>query len=223
MSIVEKIKKIKNEIPENVKLVAVSKTKSNQEIMEAYNGGHRVFGENRIQELTQKHEDLPKDIKWHMIGHLQSNKVKYIAGFIDLIHAVDSLKLLKEIQKQAEKQQRNISCLLQFCIAKEESKFGLSLNDAVAILESDDYQNLTHVRIAGVMGMGTFTYNKSQTQAEFRALKEIYTKLKAKYFAKDKHFKEISMGMSGDYKIAIDEGSTMLRLGSSIFGNKSAY
>ncbi|WP_321281372.1 YggS family pyridoxal phosphate-dependent enzyme [Marinifilum fragile] len=218
MSIPQKIEEIKNSIPDNVTLVAVSKTKPNEAIMEAYDGGYRIFGENKPQELTRKFEELPKDIVWHMIGHLQTNKVKYIAPFVSLIHAVDSLKLLKEINKQAQKNDRVIDCLMQFHIADEDTKFGLDLNDAERIINSEEYQNMQNVRIVGVMGMATYTDDEKQIRSEFGNLKSIYSELKSKFFPDEESFKEISMGMSGDYKLAIEEGSTMIRVGSTIFG-----
>ncbi|WP_321298516.1 YggS family pyridoxal phosphate-dependent enzyme [Marinifilum fragile] len=218
MSIPQKIEEIKNSIPDNVTLVAVSKTKPNEAIMEAYDGGYRIFGENKPQELTRKFEELPKDIVWHMIGHLQTNKVKYIAPFVSLIHAVDSLKLLKEINKQALKNNRVIDCLMQFHIADEDTKFGLDLNDAERIINSEEYQNMQNVRIVGVMGMATYTDDEKQIRSEFGNLKSIYSELKSKFFPDEESFKEISMGMSGDYKLAIEEGSTMIRVGSTIFG-----
>ncbi|WP_282016246.1 YggS family pyridoxal phosphate-dependent enzyme [Marinifilum flexuosum] len=218
MSIPQKIEEIKKSIPENVTLVAVSKTKPNEAIMEAYDGGYRIFGENKPQELTRKFNELPKDIIWHMIGHLQTNKVKYIAPFVSLIHAVDSLKLLKEINKQALKNDRVIDCLFQFHIADEDTKFGLDLNDAELIINSEEYQNMQNVRIVGVMGMATYTDDENQVRSEFSNLKSIYSELKSKFFSAEKSFNEISMGMSGDYKLAIEEGSTMIRVGSTIFG-----
>lgn len=218
MSIPQKIEEIKKSIPENVTLVAVSKTKPNEAIMEAYDGGYRIFGENKPQELTRKFNELPKDIIWHMIGHLQTNKVKYIAPFVSLIHAVDSLKLLKEINKQALKNDRVIDCLFQFHIADEDTKFGLDLNDAELIINSEEYQNMQNVRIVGVMGMATYTDDENQVRSEFSNLKSIYSELKSKFFSGEENFKEISMGMSGDYKLAIEEGSTMIRVGSTIFG-----
>ena len=220
MSITQKINEVLETIPVHVKLVAVSKTKPNEDIMEAYKSGYRVFGENKPQELTQKYNDLPKDIEWHMIGHLQSNKVKYIAPFVHLIHAVDSLKLLKEINKQAEKNNRVIDCLIQFHIATEESKFGFSLQDIEDLFESEEFKTLQSVRIVGVMGMATFTFDEKQVRNEFKSLKEIFNLLKTRYFSDNEKFKEISMGMSGDYQIAIEEGSTIVRVGSSIFGSR---
>jgi len=202
-------------------LVAVSKTKPQEQITALYNQGQRIFGENRVQELAEKHEALPKDIQWHMIGHLQSNKVKYMAEFVTMIHSVDNFKLLKEINKQAAKHDRVIQCLLQFKIAQEETKTGFDLDSAQAMLADDDFSDLKNIRICGVMGMATFTDLESQVRAEFQKLKQISEKLKSTYFKTDPHFSEISMGMSGDYKIAIEEGSTMVRIGSLLFGKRN--
>lgn len=218
--IAEKLSEIKGDIPENVKLVAVSKTKPIVVLQEAYDAGQRVFGENKAQELTEKAEQLPKDIEWHMIGHLQSNKVKYIAPFVALIHAVDSLKLLKEINKQAKKNDRIIDCLLQFHIAEETSKFGLSLEDAQEILSSREFVEMENISVVGVMGMATFTSNQEQVRDEFRTLENYFNVIKSHFFKFNTAFKEISMGMSGDYQLAIEEGSTMVRIGSSIFGSR---
>jgi pyridoxal phosphate enzyme (YggS family) len=204
----------------HVTLIAVSKTKPNETILEKYNLGQRIFGENRVQELTAKFEALPKDIQWHLIGHLQTNKVKYIAPFVTLIHSVESLKLLKEINKQALKNNRVIDCLLQMHIAEEDSKFGMSKTDAIELLESEIYSNAKNIRICGVMGMATFTNDEHQVRQEFKNLKQIFDELKTRFFSDVSHFKEISMGMSGDYKIAIEEGSTMVRVGSLIFGSR---
>lgn len=214
----EQLDKLYNEIPSHVTLVAVSKTKPSSAILEAYNANQRVFGENKVQELVDKYEELPKDIEWHMIGHLQSNKVKFIAPFVSLIHAVDSFKLLKEINKQAKKNNRIVECLLQFHIAREESKFGLSFEEARDILESNEFIEMNHISIAGVMGMATFTKNEEQVRDEFRALENYFNVLKSHYFKFNDSFRHISMGMSGDYNIAIEEGSNMVRIGSSIFG-----
>lgn len=202
----------------NTTLVAVSKTKPEAAIMKLYQQGQRIFGENRVQELAWKYEALPNDIQWHMIGHLQSNKVKQIAGFVKLIHSVESLKLLKEINKQAKKQERVIDCLLQFHIATEESKFGLSLGEAESLLANEGFKELQNIRIVGVMGMASFVEEESQVRTEFKALYHLFTVLKAKYFSDKDYFKEISMGMSGDYQIAIEEGSTIVRIGSLLFG-----
>ncbi len=221
MSIAENIKRITSELGENTRLVAVSKTKPNEDIMEAYNAGQRLFGENKVQELTQKYESLPKDIEWHFIGHLQTNKVKYIAPFVSLIHGVESLKLLKTINKEAKKNNRVIDCLLQFHIAQESTKFGLNEEEADALLSSEQYSELGNIRIVGVMGMATYTDDQEQVRSEFKHLKNIFDELKQNYFPEEEGFKEISMGMSGDYKIAIEEGSTLVRIGSSIFGARN--
>jgi PLP dependent protein len=204
----------------NTTLVAVSKTKPNEAILDIYNQGQRIFGENRVQELAQKQEELPKDIEWHMIGHLQRNKVKYIASFVSLIHSVDDFKLLKEINKQAVKEDRIIKCLLQFKIAKEETKSGFDLNSILQMTKDPVFKSLKNIKICGVMGMATFTDDESQVRSEFRTLKQIFEKLKAETFSTNPDFKEISMGMSGDYKIAVEEGSTMVRIGSLIFGER---
>ena len=220
MSIAENIEKIKSELGNKTRLVAVSKTKPVEDIMEAYNAGQRWFGENKVQELTEKYEVLPKDIKWHFIGHLQTNKVKYIAPFIYLIHGVDSFKLLKTINKEAKKNDRVIKCLLQFHIAEEETKFGLDEQEAEAILNDESFKTLNNIKIAGVMGMATYTPEKEQVRSEFRRLRSIFERLKNKYFANDDDFKEISMGMSGDYRLAVEEGSTIVRIGSAVFGER---
>jgi len=214
------IKKIKNNIPENVTFVAVSKTKPNADILEAYNAGQRIFGENKVQEMVAKHDALPKDIEWHMIGHLQTNKVKLIAPFVKLIHGVDSLNLLKEIDKQALKNNGIIDVLLQFYIATEETKFGFSFAEATAMLDSSDYHNLKNIRVVGVMGMASFSNDEAIVRQEFRTLKSYFDSLKSVQFKNANYFKEISMGMSGDYLIAIEEGSTMVRVGSAVFGDR---
>ncbi len=214
----ENLNRIKQSIPKNVKLVAVSKTKPNADILIAYQAGQRVFGENKVQELAQKQSELPTDIEWHLIGHLQTNKVKFIAQFVSLIHAVDSLKLLKEINKQAKKHSRTINCLLQFHIAQEESKFGLNFDQAKELLSSQDFIELQNVSIAGVMGMASNTSNEEQVRGEFQTMENYFNVLKSHYFKFNDNFQHISMGMSGDYQIAIEEGSNMVRLGSSIFG-----
>ena len=216
----QQIKQINREIPPQVQLIAVSKTKTNNAILSAYSVGQRHFGENKVQELCDKWESLPKDIHWHIIGHLQTNKVKYIAPFIHLIHAVDSIKLLIEIDKQAKKHDRIISCLLQFHIAKEDTKFGLSYSEAKEILESSAYSSLENITIIGVMGMASFVEDEEQIVTEFNELADIFKKLKETYFKNNDSFKEISMGMSGDYPLAIDAGSTMIRVGSTIFGSR---
>jgi pyridoxal phosphate enzyme (YggS family) len=215
------LKKIlKNLAPTSTLLVAVSKTKPAEAIQELYDQGQRVFGENKVQELTWKYEALPKDIKWHAIGHLQTNKVKYIAPFIAMIHSVDSLKLMKEINKQAKKNDRVIEVLLQFHIAEEDTKFGLDLSEAQEILSSDFYKNSENIKVVGVMGMATFTDDKNQVRNEFRTLKGFFDELKKEFFENENSFKEASMGMSGDYGIAAEEGSTMVRIGSLLFGTR---
>ena len=221
MSVKDNLQKILKELPGNVRLVAVSKTKPNELIREAYNAGQRVFGENKAQELISKQPELPKDIKWHFIGHLQTNKVKYITPFVSMIESVDRLKLLKEVNKQAKKNERTVDCLIQFHIADEETKFGFSKEEAVEMLESELYQSFNNVRIAGVMGMATFTEDMEQVRKEFRVLKNIFNFFKKEYFKDNDDFKEISMGMSGDYQIAIEEGSTNVRIGTAIFGKRN--
>ena len=208
-------------LPESVRLVAVSKTKPNEDILEAYNVGQRIFGENKVQDLIRKYEDLPKDIEWHFIGHPQTNKVKYIAPFISLIHGVDSIKLLKEISKQGVKNNRKIKCLLQFHIAEESTKFGLSEEEASELLESEAFKQLTNVEVVGVMGMATYTDDENHVRNEFRVLKNIFSKLKNRYFSTSESFTEISMGMSGDYQLAVEEGSTLIRVGSKLFGERN--
>lgn len=220
MGIAENIKQIKAELKEGVQLVAVSKTKPNEDILEAYEAGQRIFGENKVQELVRKQEELPKDIEWHFIGHLQTNKVKYLSPFVGLIHGVDSLKLLKMINKEGRKNNRVISCLLQFHIAEEETKFGLDLQEADEILTDPAFGEMEFVDIRGVMGMATYTDDEAQIRKEFRILKSIFSKLKENYFQQKTSFTEISMGMSGDYLLAIEEGSTMVRVGSKIFGER---
>ncbi len=200
------------------RLIAVSKTKPIDALQAAYDEGIRHFGENKVQELAEKAEALPKDIQWHMIGHLQRNKVKYIAPFVHLIHAVDSLRLLQEIDKQAKKHERSIDCLLQIHIAEEETKFGLSKAEAEALLQSDDLKNLKHIRIKGLMGMATNSEDDTKIRKEFAGLKTFFDKIKIGISGKSIDLKELSMGMSGDYKIAIEEGSSLIRVGSAIFG-----
>lgn len=211
----ENIQKLKPQLPEDVVLVAVSKTKPVSDLLEAYNAGQRVFGENKIQEMEAKWQELPKDIQWHMIGHVQRNKVKYMAPFVSLIHAVDSLKLLKEIDKEAGKNNRSIDCLLQIKIAEEDSKFGMDEKDASALLASEAFKKLINVKIVGLMGMATFTENMEQVASEFQQLKNYYDSQKEKH-----QLSVLSMGMSGDYPIAIENGSTMIRVGSAIFGER---
>ena len=214
----ENLSAVRANVPENVTLVAVSKTKPVDMVKEAYEAGQRIFGENRVQELVEKSTILPKDIEWHMIGHLQSKKVKSIAPFISMIHSVDSFKLLAEINKEAKKNDRTIECLIQFHIAQEESKYGFNLEDVREILESQEFFEMHNICIVGIMGMATFTDNKKQIREEFRTLENIFHMLKSHHFKYNGDFKHISMGMSGDYQIAIEEGSTMVRVGSSIFG-----
>ncbi|MUP46984.1 YggS family pyridoxal phosphate-dependent enzyme [Gramella sp. BOM4] len=217
MNISENIKKYRSELPENVKLVAISKTKPNEDLLEAYRAGQRIFGENKIQEMTDKWEQLPEDIEWHMVGHVQRNKVKYMAPFVSLIHAVDSLKLLKEINKRARQNERSIRCLLQIKIAEEDSKFGISAEEAREILDSEAYAKMEHVKIVGLMGMATFTEDMEQVKREFQHLKKIFDEFQKDY----PDLQELSMGMSGDYQVAIECGSTMVRIGSSIFGARN--
>lgn len=216
MSIKQNLNNIKSQLPDHVTLVAVSKTKPISDLMEAYNAGQRIFGENKIQEMTDKYQEMPKDIKWHMIGHVQRNKVKYMAEFVSLIHGVESFKLLKEINKQAKKHDRVIDCLLQIKIASEDSKFGMSPKDATALLQSEEFYALKNVSVTGVMGMATFTEDQEQIRQEFDVLKSTFDSLQTIH----SNLKTISMGMSGDYPLAIDCGSTMVRVGSSIFGTR---
>lgn len=220
MSISTNILNIKKSLPANVELVAVSKTKPVSFIEEAYNSGQRIFGENKIQEMTDKYDKLPKDIKWHMIGHLQSNKIKYMAHYVDLIHGVDSLKKLKEINKQGVKHNRIINCLLQAKIAQEETKFGLSFFEIEEILKSDDIKQFEFVNIKGLMGMSSFTSDLNQIEKEFTSLKLFFDKMEKSISSDRIEMKVLSMGMSGDYKIAIDNGSNMVRVGSAIFGSR---
>ncbi|MES2588277.1 MAG: YggS family pyridoxal phosphate-dependent enzyme [Bacteroidota bacterium] len=216
----ENLLKIRKTIPGDVTLVAVSKTKPASDILVAYEAGQRIFGENKVQEMCEKFQVLPKDIEWHLIGHLQTNKVKFIAPFVHLIHAVDSMKLLQEINKEAKKNNRIINCLLQFHIAQEDTKFGLNFQEAQEILSDEKFLLLENINIVGVMGMATFTYNEEQVKDEFRTLTNYFHTLKSHFFKLNSDFKEISMGMSDDYKLAIEEGSTMVRVGSSIFGGR---
>ena len=217
MSISDNIKKYQGALPNNITLVAVSKTKPVSSLLQAYNAGQRIFGENKIQEMTSKWEEMPKDIKWHMIGHVQTNKVKYMAPFVDLIHTVDSLKLLKEINKQAAKNQRVIKCLLQIKIAEEEHKFGLKQEDAMQLLDKDIQATLPHVSIVGLMGMASFTDNKTQIEKEFKTLSILHQKCVTQH----PQLSVLSMGMSSDYTLALEHGSTMVRIGSSIFGARN--
>lgn len=220
MSIAENLQKIKAGIPSTVCLVAVSKTKPVEMIQAAYDAGQRVFGENKAQEMQSKAEKLPTDIEWHMIGHLQSNKVKYIAPFVHLIHSVDKINLLKEINKRAAQNNRVIAVLLQIHIAKEESKFGLDETELSELLESDNFTEFKNIKVVGLMGMATFTENTAQIQSEFNSLKSLFDVTKNKYFKTDSNFSILSMGMSGDYEIAIEAGSNMVRIGSAIFGER---
>jgi len=219
MSIKNNLLKIKSSLPDNVTLVAVSKTKPISSLMEAYASGQRVFGENKIQEMTEKWEEMPNDIQWHMIGHVQTNKVKYMAEYVSLIHGVDSLKLLQEINKQAQKHNRIIDCLLQMYIANEETKFGLDEKELTEILNSDAFKLLQNIKVVGLMGMATFTDNQMQIKKEFENLKAIFDKYKL-LNTKNCQLSTVSMGMSGDYKLGIECGSTMVRIGSSIFGGR---
>jgi pyridoxal phosphate enzyme (YggS family) len=219
MSIKNNILEIKSEIPENVTLVAVSKTKPISDLMQAYDAGQRIFGENKIQEMTEKWEAMPKDIQWQMIGHVQSNKVKFMAAYVNLIHGVDSLKLLEEINKQAFKNNRIINCLLQIHIAEEATKFGLNDTELNELLQSETFKNLMNIKIVGLMGMATFTENQDQIKKEFQFLKSIFDQKQQLNTANCK-LNILSMGMSGDYQLAIECGSTMVRIGSSIFGGR---
>ncbi|MEQ6122422.1 YggS family pyridoxal phosphate-dependent enzyme [Reichenbachiella sp. MALMAid0571] len=222
MSIKKTLSKLNKELtPYNCQLIAVSKTKPASDILEAYNCGQRNFGENKAQELVKKYETLPKDIKWHMIGHLQTNKVKYIAPFIHLIHAVDSEKLLTTIDNEAKKNDRKINCLLQLHIGDEETKFGMNEDELVSVLDKVNSGQFENVNITGLMGMATNTYDKKQIKREFKGLKNLLEELKIKYSSEHLQLKELSIGMSGDYNLALKEGSTMVRIGSSIFGERS--
>lgn len=217
----DNLETVRESIPSGVLLVAVSKTKPVEYLIEAYEAGQRVFGENHAIEMRDKHEVLPKDIDWHFIGHLQTNKIKYIIPFVRLIHSIDTFNLLQAVNKEAVKNNRVVDCLLQFHVAEEETKFGLSLEEAEEILNSDVFKELKNVRICGIMGMATNTDNQIQIRKEFHHLKEIFDTLKQKYFTDCEYFKEISMGMSHDYQLAIEEGSTMVRVGSMIFGARN--
>jgi len=218
--ITENLRQLRRNIPKHVQLVCVSKFHGMDEIREAYNSGERIFGESKVQELTAKHEQLPADIEWHFIGHLQSNKVKYIVPFVSLIHGVDSLKLLQEIDKQAQKVGRNVNCLLQVHIALEETKFGFNEEELLQLVESGDLKELKNITIFGLMGMATFTDNTEQVRSEFRTLKSLFDRIKTQEQDALPDFKILSMGMSDDYPIAIEEGSTMVRIGSKIFGQR---
>lgn len=221
MSIADNIRSLKNETNQlKVSLIAVSKTKPAEELQQAYDAGQRLFGENMVQELVEKYEVLPKDIQWHIIGHLQSNKVKYIASFISMIQSVDSIKLLQEINKHAEKHNRIIDCLLQVYIADEETKFGLGFDELIELLRSEGFTALKNIRIRGLMGIATNTDNEKQIKDEYHELKTFFDGVKQSFFRKDEAFDTLSMGMSADYKIAIEQGSNMVRLGSTIFGQR---
>jgi len=221
MGILENLIDLRQKIPAGVKLIAVSKTRPVTDIMQAYRLGHRIFGENKARELELKHSQLPEDIEWHFIGHLQTNKIKYIAPYVTLIHSVDSFNLLQAIHKEALKIDRTIDCLLQFHIATEETKFGFHLEEAKKMLQSDDYHPLKNVRVTGIMGMASFTRDDRQIREEFKALQQYHRVIKTTFFDNNPGFKEISMGMSGDFQIAVEEGSTMVRIGTLLFGERN--
>lgn len=218
--IIQNLNNFKSHLPEHVKLIAVSKFQSVEKIRVAYEAGHRDFAENYVQEMIEKHEQLPKDIRWHFIGHLQTNKVKYIVPFVHLIHSVDSLKLLTEIQKQAKKHQRVINCLLQIHIAQEETKFGFSFEEVRDLLNAEVLKTFSNVRIKGLMGMATFIDNTRQIKNEFLSIKHFFDEIKSQHISDNVQFEELSIGMSNDYKIAIECGSTMIRIGTAIFGER---
>ncbi len=221
MPYINKLKELKAYCDQNdVKLIAISKTKSNAEIQEVYKAGHKIFGENKVQELIPKSESLPRDIEWHMVGHLQRNKVRNIAPFVSLIHSVDSVRLCDEIDKQAARGQRDIKCLLQIHIAEEDTKYGFSREDLIDFLDSEEFRSMEYVRIVGLMGIATFTTNEEQIRREFRWLANLQREIQTNYRNALPHFQELSMGMTNDYKIAVEEGSTMVRIGSSIFGER---
>jgi PLP dependent protein len=221
MTIKSNIQSIRQHIPSHVQLVCVSKFNPNQSILEAYETGERVFGESKVQELCEKYESLPKDISWHFIGHLQSNKIKFIVPYISLIHGVDSYKLLVEIDKQASKAGKTINCLLQIHIAQEETKFGFSADELLEMLRVGEWKELKNITICGLMGMATYTGNREQIRNEFKRLKKLFDNVKTQYFNAEPSFSELSMGMSDDYQLAIEEGSTMVRVGSLIFGHRN--
>lgn len=221
MSVKDNLLKIQQSIPSNVTLIAVSKTKPAEDILEAYQAGQKVFGENKAQEMKEKYALLPKDIQWHMIGHLQENKVKYVVPFVSTIHSVDSLKILLTINKRALLCNRVVDCLFEMDISHEESKFGLSMEELISILSSEEYKQMANVRICGLMGIGSITEDREQTRKEFRTLKEMFLEIKQKFFSNSEYFSQISMGMSSDYDLAIQEGSTMVRIGSNIFGARN--
>ena len=220
MSISTNIQSIRTHIPAHVRLVCVSKFNPNESIIAAYETGERIFGESKVQELCEKHETLPQDIIWHFIGHLQTNKIKYLVPFVSLIHGVDSYKLLVEINKQAAKAKKTVNCLLQVHIAQEETKFGFSAEELFEMLEAGEWKALKNIRICGLMGMATYTEDREQIRSEFRRLKSIFDEVKENHFSNESSFCELSMGMSDDYQIAIEEGSTLVRVGSSIFGHR---
>lgn len=220
MSIRSNIKKLLDSVPSEVNVVAVSKFHSTDEIMEAYEAGQRIFGESRVQELVQKNKELPEDIEWHFVGGLQRNKVKQIAPFISLIHSVDSERLMREVEKQAASNNRTISCLLQIHVAEEDTKSGFTPTECLEFLSDGAWKECTHVKFRGVMGMATFTDDVDKVRSEFKELKQLFDKVKSQYFANDSDFKDISMGMTGDYPTAIEEGSTMIRVGTLIFGER---
>jgi PLP dependent protein len=221
MDIENNLRTIQGTLPSNVKLIAVTKTKPEGLVMEAYRAGHKFFGENKAQELALKHENLPKDIEWHMIGHLQTNKIKYIIPFISLIHSIDSLNLLQAVDKEANKCNRIVLCLLQLKIAQEETKFGLTQLEIARILETKEFNEMKNIRIVGLMGMATYTEDHDLIRNEFRYCKSVFEELRTQFFSNQPDFKELSMGMSDDYRIAIEEGSTMVRIGSLVFGARS--
>jgi pyridoxal phosphate enzyme (YggS family) len=220
MTIIDNLNTIKSSLPPHVTLVAVSKTKPFADLMEAYSAGQRIFGENKVQEMVGKHEEMPKDIQWHMIGHVQTNKVKYMAPFVSLIHGVDSLKLLVEINRQALRYRKVINCLLQIHIAEEETKFGMDESELNDLLASEEFKQMQNIRVIGLMGMATFTDNETQIRKEFTHLKTIFDRLGRQPETRNLKPETLSMGMSGDYTIAIECGSTMVRIGSSIFGSR---
>jgi hypothetical protein len=220
MSIASEIQQITAELPQGVQLVAVSKYHPCEALTEAYEAGQRIFGESKVQEMTAKQEVLPKDIQWHFIGHLQTNKIKYMAPYVALIHGVDSFKLLTEIDKQAARVGRVIPCLLQIHLAQEETKFGFSFDECREMLKAGEWRKLTHVRLDGVMGMASNVDDEAQIRREFRSLRNFFEEVRAAYFAGEPHFKEVSMGMSHDYPIALEEGATLVRIGSKIFGER---
>ncbi len=220
MNIIRNIQEIREHVPKDVKLICVTKFHPEATIMEAYKAGERNFGESRVQELIAKQPNLPDNIRWHFIGHLQTNKIKFIADFVSLIHGVDSLKVLKAINREAEKVGRVVECLLQVHIADEQTKFGLTVEELKFLLEDDEFKSLKNVKIAGLMGMATFTDDREQVRGEFRFLKSLFDEIKQNYFSEEENFCELSMGMSEDYKIAIEEGSTMIRIGTAIFGER---